>query len=78
MRPHALFSQALVARTHARMHARTHAPTHTRQYVMRPKKTARHNVGILTGRKKTSFLHLCISVIPYPIGIKYAAEFPAS
>ena len=29
---------------------------------MRPKKQARHTVSILTGRKKTSFSHLCISV----------------
>ena len=27
-------------------------------------------VGILTGRKKTSFSHICILVIPYPIGKK--------
>ena len=45
---------------------------------MRPKKPARHTVGILTGRKKTSFSHLCISVIPYPIGTKFATVFPAS
>ena len=52
---------------------------------MRPKKPARHTVGILTGRKKTSFSHLCISVIPYPIGTKFAGigtkfatEFPSS
>ena len=37
-----------------------------------------HTVGILTGRKKTSFSHLCISVIPYPIGTKFATELPAS
>ena len=29
-------------------------------------------------RKKASFSHLCISVIPYPIGTKCAAELPAS
>ena len=45
---------------------------------MRPKNPARHTVGILTGRKKTSFSHLCISVIPYPIGTKLAIQFPAS
>ena len=26
-------------------------------------------MGILTGRKKTSFSHLCISVIPYPMDL---------
>ena len=31
-------------------------------------------MGILTRRKKTSFSHLCISVIPYPIGTKFATE----
>ena len=45
---------------------------------MRPKKPARHTMGILTGRKKTSFSHFCISVIHYPIGIKFATELPAS
>ena len=35
-------------------------------------------VSILTGRKKTQFLHLCSSVIPYPIGTKFAKEVPAS
>ena len=45
---------------------------------MRSKKPARHTVGILTGRKKTSFSHFCISVNHYPIGIKFATEFPAS
>ena len=45
---------------------------------MRPKKPARHTVSILTGRKKTSFSHICISVIPYPIGTKFATELPAS
>ena len=45
---------------------------------MRPKKRAGHTVGILTGRKKTSFSHLCISVIPYPIGTTFATESPAS
>ena len=45
---------------------------------MRPKKPAHHTVSIFTGRKKTSFSHLCISVIPYPIGTKFATEFPAS
>ena len=33
-------------------------------------------VSILTGRKK--FSHLCSSVIPYPIGTKFAREVPAS
>ena len=28
--------------------------------------------------RKTSFSHLCISVIPYPIGTKFATELPAS
>ena len=45
---------------------------------MRPKKPARHTVGILTGRKKTSFSHFCISVIPYPIGTKFSTELPSS
>ena len=45
---------------------------------MQPKKPARHTVSILTGRKKVSFSHLCISVIPYPIGTKFATELPAS
>ena len=35
-------------------------------------------MSILTGRKKTSFSHLCISVIPYPIGTKFATELPTS
>ena len=34
--------------------------------------------SILTGRKKTQFSHLCSSVIPYPIGTKFAREVPAS
>ena len=38
---------------------------------MRPKKPARHT-------KKTSFSHLCISAIPYPIGSKFATELSAS
>ena len=33
-------------------------------------------MGILTGRKKMSFSHFCISVIPYPIGTKCATELP--
>ena len=45
---------------------------------MWPKKLSHHTLSILTGRKKTSFSHLCISVIPYPIGTKFATEFPAS
>ena len=45
---------------------------------MRPKKPARHTVSILTGRTKTSFSHLCISVITYLIGTKFATQFPAS
>ena len=35
-------------------------------------------VSILTGRKKMQFSHLCSSVIPYPIGTKFATEVPAS
>ena len=35
-------------------------------------------VSILTGRKKTQFSHLCSSVIPYPIGTKFATDVPAS
>ena len=35
-------------------------------------------VSILTGRKKTQLSHLCSSVIPYPIGTKFAREVPAS
>ena len=34
-------------------------------------------MSILTGRKKTQFSHLCSSVIPYPIGTKFAREVPA-
>ena len=45
---------------------------------MQPKKPARHTVSILTGRKKTQFSHLCSSVIPYPIGTKFATDVPAS
>ena len=45
---------------------------------MRPKKPARHTVSILTGRKKTQFSHLCSSVIPYPIGTKFARDLPPS
>ena len=45
---------------------------------MRPKKPARHTVSILTGRKKTQFSHLYSSVIPYPIGTKFATDVPAS
>ena len=45
---------------------------------MRPKKPARHTVSILTGRKKTQFSHLCSSVIPYPIGTKFAGDMPPS
>ena len=45
---------------------------------VQPKKPVHHTVGILTGRKKTSFSHLCISVIPYPIGITFTTELPAS
>ena len=50
----------------------------TRQCVVRPKKPARHTVGILTGRKKTSFSHLCISMIPYTIRTKFMTEFSDS
>ena len=42
------------------------------------KEAGAHTVAILTGRKKTSFSHFRISVIPYPIGNKFAAELPAS
>ena len=35
-------------------------------------------VSILTRRKKTQFSHLCSSVIPYPIGTKFAREVPAN
>ena len=45
---------------------------------MRPKKPARHTVSILTGSTKTSFSHLCISVITYRIGTKFATQLPAS
>ena len=45
---------------------------------MRPKKPARHTVSILTGRKKTQYTHLCSSVIPNPIGTKFATYVPAS
>ena len=41
-------------------------------------RSRRHTMSILTGRKKPSFSHLCISVIPYPIGTKFATELPAS
>ena len=43
---------------------------------MRPNKPARHTVSILTGRKKTSFSHICISVILYPIGTKLLQSCP--
>ena len=46
---------------------------------MRPKKSARHTREyILPGRTKTSFSHLCISVITYLIGTKLATQLPAS
>ena len=35
-------------------------------------------MSILTGRKKTQFSHLCSSVIPNPIGTKFARDVPAS
>ena len=35
-------------------------------------------VSILTGRTKTSFSHLCISVITYLIETKFAKHLPAS
>ena len=51
----------------------------TRWCVVRPKNPARTPwVRILTGRKKTSFSHFCISVIPYPIETTFATELPAS
>ena len=34
-------------------------------------------MGILTGRKNTSFSHFRISVIPYPLGTKFATELSA-
>ena len=45
---------------------------------MRPKNPARHTVSILTGRTKTSFSHLCILVITYLIGTRFATQLPAS
>ena len=45
---------------------------------IKTQKPAHHTVGILTEKKKTSFSHFCISVIPYPIGTKFATELPAS
>ena len=62
-------------------HQSIYTLVHIESYIMthvRPKKPVHHTVGILTGRKKTSFSYLCISVIPYLIGIKFAAELPAS
>ena len=50
----------------------------THDSVVRPKEPACHTVSILTGRKKTQFSHLCSSVIPYPIGTKFATDVPAS
>ena len=38
----------------------------------------KNTVSILTGRTKTSFSHLCISVITYLIGTKFATQLPAS
>ena len=35
-------------------------------------------MSILTGRKKMQFSHLCSSVIPYPIGTKFATDVSAS
>ena len=35
-------------------------------------------VSILTGTKKMQFSHLCSSVIPYPIGTKFATGVLAS
>ena len=35
-------------------------------------------VSILTGRTKASYSHLCISVITYPIGTKFATQLSAS
>ena len=40
--------------------------------VVRPKKSARHTMSILTRRKKMQLSHLCSSMIPYPIGTKFA------
>ena len=50
----------------------------TRQCVVRPKKPARHTLSIFTGRTKTSFSHLYISVITYLIGTTFATQLPAS
>ena len=44
---------------------------------MQPKKPTHHTVSIFTGRKKTSFSHPCILVIPYPIGTKFTTELLA-
>ena len=38
----------------------------------------REYINRLTGRKKTQFSHLCSSVIPYPIGNKFARDMPPS
>ena len=43
-----------------------------------PRSRSATPVSILTGRTKTSFSHLCISVIAYPIGTKFATQLPAS
>ena len=43
-----------------------------------PKSRRATPVSILIGRTKTSFSHLCISVITYLIGTKFATQLPAS
>ena len=81
MCPHALFLQArsqMVLVSLAAEIALFPASIKTHECVVRPKKPERHTVSILTGRKKTQFSHLCSSVIPYPIGTKFAREVPPS
>ena len=59
---------------------------HTREYIVKthgsvscgPRSRRATPVSILTGRTKTSFSHLCISVITYLIGTKFATQLPAS
>ena len=43
-----------------------------------PRRRRATPVSILTGRTKTSFSHLCISVIIYLIGTKFSTQLPAS
>ena len=64
---------------------------HTREYIDRKNEIKTHGsvscgprswratpVSILTGRTKTSFSRICISVITYLIGTKFATQLPAS